>query len=257
MIIPRVIPCLSLTASGLVKTVKFRNPKYVGDAINTMRIFNEKEVDEMIVLDITASLEKRKPNFSLIQDIATECFMPLGYGGGITSVEDIKRIFELGVEKVTLNSIVFDQPQLISEASRIFGSQSIIVSIDVKRNLFGKYSVFSHSGSIDRKIDPVAYAKQAESLGAGEIFLNSIDRDGTRLGYTLDVIEKVAGAVTIPVIVCGGANSLSDFRQALHSGASAAAAGSFFVLHGKHRAVLISYPTRQEINQLLSGVDHE
>ena len=251
MVTPRIIPCLTFTTSGLVKTTKFKDPKYIGDVINAVRIFNEKEVDELIVLDITASIEKRTPNFSLIQDIATECFMPLCYGGGITNVEEIQKIFELGVEKVSLNTSLYNVPNLITEASNIFGSQSIIASIDIKRNIFGKYSVFSQSGKIDRKYDPIKYAQELEASGAGEILVNSIDRDGTRQGYDLDIMKHISQSVTIPVMACGGANDLNDCRQILQAGASAAVASSFFVLHGKHRAVLISYPTRQDINTLL------
>ncbi len=251
MIIPRIIPCLLLTSSGLIKTIKFNDPKYIGDIINTVRILNEKEVDEIIILDIKASVEKRSPNYKLLKDIATECFMPLCYGGGISSVDEIKKLFELGIEKVALNSSIFDKPQLLTQASDIFGSQSIVVSIDIKRNLFGNYSIISHSGSKDRKLDLVEFSKKVEGLGAGEILVTSIDRDGTRQGYDLDIIHRVASAVRIPVIACGGANDLTDCKKALIAGAAGAAAGSFFVLHGKHRAVLVSYPSRSEINNLL------
>jgi imidazole glycerol-phosphate synthase subunit HisF len=251
MIIPRIIPCLLLASSGLVKTVKFKDPKYIGDIINTVRIFNEKEVDEIVILDIKASLENRPPNYTLLKDIATECFMPLCYGGGIRSVDEIKKLFELGTEKVSLNSSIFDDSQLISQASNAFGSQSIVVSIDIKRNMFGNYSVNSHSGSIDRKVDPVDFAKKVEGLGAGEILVTSIDRDGTRQGYDLDIINRISSAVEIPVIACGGANNLEDCKKVLLAGAAGAAAGSFFVLHGKHRAVLVSYPDRSKINNLL------
>jgi imidazole glycerol-phosphate synthase subunit HisF len=251
MIIPRIIPCLLLASSGLVKTVKFKDPKYIGDIINTVRIFNEKEVDEIVILDIKASLENRPPNYTLLKDIATECFMPLCYGGGIRSVDEIKKLFELGIEKISLNSSVFDDSQLISQASNAFGSQSIVISIDIKRNMFGNYSVNSHSGSKDRKVDPVDFAKKVEGLGAGEILVTSIDRDGTRQGYDLDIINRISSAVGIPVIACGGANNLEDCKKVLLAGAAGAAAGSFFVLHGKHRAVLVSYPDRSKINNLL------
>jgi imidazole glycerol-phosphate synthase subunit HisF len=251
MIIPRIIPCLLLTSSGLVKTIKFSNPKYIGDVVNAVRIFNEKEVDELVILDIKASMENRSPNFKLLKDIATECFMPLCYGGGIKNVDEIKQLFGLGIEKITLNSSLFDNPQLLSQASEVFGSQSIVVSIDVKRNLFGNYSVVSHSGTKDRKISPIEFAKKVENLGAGEILVNSIDLDGTRQGYDLDIIHKVSSVVKIPVIACGGADDIEDCKKALNAGAAGAAAGSFFVLHGKHRAVLISYPSRSKINNLL------
>jgi imidazole glycerol-phosphate synthase subunit HisF len=252
MLTPRIIPCLLLVNTGLVKTIKFKEPKYIGDVINTAKIFNEKEVDELVVLDIAASINKQSPNFKLISDIATECFMPLCYGGGIKKIDDIKKIFELGIEKVSINSALFENPQLITQASNIFGSQSIIASIDIKRNFLGSYSVFSKSGKQDQKVNPVDFARKLADLGAGEILLTSIDRDGTRQGYDLDIIQSVSEAVKIPVIACGGANNLSDCRLVIQSGASAAAAGSFFTLHGKHRAVLISYPDRHQINSLLS-----
>jgi cyclase len=252
MLIPRIIPCLLLVNTGLVKTIKFKDPKYIGDVINTTKILNEKEIDELIILDIVASVNKQPPNFKLIGDIATECFMPLCYGGGIKEIDDIKKIFELGIEKVSINSALFESPQLITQASNIFGSQSIIASIDFKRNFLGGYSVFSKSGKQDQKMSPVEFAKKVADLGAGEILLNSIDRDGTRQGYDLDIVQQVSEAVQVPVIACGGANNLLDCKLVIQSGAAAAAAGSFFTLHGKHRAVLISYPERHQINSLLS-----
>ncbi|MCM2356961.1 MAG: AglZ/HisF2 family acetamidino modification protein [Geobacteraceae bacterium] len=250
----RVIPCLLLRNQGLVKTVKFKDPKYVGDPINTVRIFNDKEVDELIFLDITATFENKRPNFRLISDIASECFMPLGYGGGIRTVEDIKEILGLGAEKVIINSYALENTSFISEAAELFGSQSIVVSLDVKKNFFGNYEVFSHSGTKRTKLDPVSAAKQSEQMGAGELFLNSIDRDGTMQGYDIDLVSKVSGAVSIPVIASGGAGKLDDFSAAVNSGgASAVAAGSFFVFHGKHRAVLISFPTREEMQNILKS----
>jgi len=251
MLRTRVIPCLLLKGQGLVKTIKFKDPKYVGDPINAVKIFNDKEVDELIFLDITATLEKRNPNFKVIQDIASEAFMPLGYGGGIRDIDDIKKILNLGVEKVIINSFAVENPFFIRKAADIVGSQSVVVSIDVRKNFWGKYEIFIHSGKKNTKLDPLTYAQQVQSMGAGELFINSIDMDGTMLGYDVGLIRKITEAVDIPVIACGGAGRLNDFNRAVKSGgASAVAAGSMFVFQGKHRAVLISYP---EI-EMLKGV---
>lgn len=253
MLQTRVIPCLLLKNNGLVKTVQFKDPKYVGDPINAVKIFNEKEVDELIFLDITATIENRKPNFKVISDIASECFMPFGYGGGIRNLDDIKKLFNLGVEKVVINSYAFENPQFIKDASEIFGSQSIIVSIDVKKSLFGKYEVFTQSGKKNIKLDPVKYAMLMENMGAGELFLNSIDRDGTMQGYDIELIKKVSESIKIPVIACGGVSKIEDFGEAVKKGgASGVAAGSMFVFYGKHRAVLISYPSIHELEKIFS-----
>jgi imidazole glycerol-phosphate synthase subunit HisF len=248
MIRTRVIPCLLLRDRGLVKTVKFKHPKYVGDPINAVKIFNEKEVDELFFLDITATAENRKPPFKLISQIASECFMPFGYGGGIRDLDAIKDLFSLGVEKVAINSYAVEKSSFIRDAADLFGSQSIVVSIDVKKNLFGKYRVYTHGGRRSTSFDPVNFAMQMEQVGAGEIFLNSIDRDGTMQGYDLDLIRRVAEAVTIPVVACGGAGKVDDLRDAIKkAGASAVSAGSMFVFKGKHRAVLINFPTAEEL----------
>jgi len=253
MLKTRVIPCLLLKNEGLVKTVKFKNPKYVGDPINAVKIFNDKEVDELIFLDITATIEHRKPPFKLISEIATECFMPFCYGGGITSVEDIAELFKLGVEKIAINSQAVENPSLIKEAAARFGNQSIVVSIDVKKNMFGKYRVFTHGGRRATKLDPVDFAVRMQEIGAGELFLNSIDRDGTREGYDLELIGKVSESVNIPIIACGGAGSLDDFADAIkRGGASAVSAGSMFVFQGQYRAVLITYPSLKELENRLN-----
>lgn len=253
MLQARVIPCLLLKGTGLVKTTKFKDPKYVGDPINAVNIFNEKEVDELIFLDITATLEKRRPNFKLIAEIASECFMPFAYGGGITELEDMRQLFKLGVEKVVVNSVLHQNPGLVAECARIYGSQSIIGAIDVKKNFFGKYEVYIGSGTINTKKDPVKYAQQLEELGVGEIFINAIDRDGTMEGYDSKLINMVTKAVNIPVIACGGAGKLADFQTAVtQHGASAVAAGSFFVFHGKHKAVLITYPPYSQLVALFN-----
>ena len=253
MIRPRVIPCLLLKGKGIYKTIKFKNPKYVGDPINTVKILNEKEVDELVFLDISASIENKKPNFTIIEEIASECFMPLAYGGGINSVNDIKTLFSLGVEKVIINSFAIEHPEFINKARDLYGSQSIVVSIDVKMNLLGKYKVFTHSGTRDTGKDPVSAAIEMVQAGAGEILLYSIDRDGTMLGYDLNLIKEVSSKINIPLIACGGAWTLNHMEDAVKkSNASAVAAGSLFVFEGKHRAVLITYPTYKEIKKIFS-----
>lgn len=252
MLTTRVIPCLLLRGSGLVKTIRFKDPKYIGDPINAIRIFNDKEVDELILLDIDATREKRGPAFSVIEEVASECFMPLGYGGGIRSVEDARCILKLGVEKVVLNSIAWREPSVLQAASREFGAQAVVASIDVRRKLFGRYEVCIDGGIVGTGADPIEYARRVEALGAGEIFLNSIDRDGTMQGYDIELIAKVTAAVGIPVIASGGAGSVSDFGAAVRQGhASAVAAGSLFVFHGPHRAVLITYPPRIDLERVL------
>jgi len=247
MLTIRVIPCLLLKGQGLVKTVKFKHPKYVGDPINAVKIFNDKEVDELIFLDIEATVEGRRPPIKLISEIASECFMPLSYGGGLNDLDDIKAIFNLGVEKVIINSYAVENPHFINEASKLYGNQSIVVAIDVRKNSAGKYEIFTRGGGKKTGLDPVQHAMEMERLGAGEIFLNSIDRDGTMEGYDIDLIKKVTESVSIPVIACGGAGKISDFVDAVKKGgASAAAIGSLFVFHGKHRAVLINYPEKED-----------
>ena len=242
---PRIIPCLLLHHLGLVKTVRFKNPKYLGDPINIVKIFNDKEVDELFFVDIDATSERKSPSFELIERVAGEAFMPLGYGGGIRTLEDAKRILGLGIEKVAINSYAIENPQFIREASALVGSQSVVVSIDVKKNLFGKYEIFTHSGRKATGLDPVRFAVEIENMGAGEVLLNSIDRDGTMKGYDLKLIKEMTSALSIPVVACGGARTVQDLAAAVkQGGASAAGAGSMFVFQGPHRAVLISYPTR-------------
>lgn len=250
MLQTRVIPCLLLRNQGLVKTVKFKEPKYVGDPINSVKIFNDKEVDELIFLDITATVENKRPPFKLLSEIASECFMPLAYGGGIRSVEDIRDILGLGVEKVVINSHAVEDPSFIRRAADLFGSQSIVVSLDVKRSLFGRYELYTRGGTKSTGLDPVRFAVQMQDMGAGELFLNSIDRDGTQQGYDIDLVKRVTAVVGVPVIACGGAGRLEDFADAVHKGgASAVSAGSFFVFQGKHRAVLISFPSPEELQR--------
>lgn len=246
----RVIPSLLLSGDGLVKTVRFQKPVYVGDPINTVKIFNEKEVDEIAVLDIGATRNGKEPNFEKIAEIAGECFMPMAYGGGVNSVAQIRRILLSGVEKVILNSVVFRQPELIRAAADQFGSQSIVVSIDAKQGWFGRYQIRSHGGTVRQTIDPVTAAIQAVRQGAGEILLNSVDRDGTYLGYDIDLLSRVTAAVSVPVIACGGARNVQDFVMAVRDGGAAAvAAGSMFVFHGVHKAVLVNFPAEAVLRE--------
>ncbi|QOL52304.1 AglZ/HisF2 family acetamidino modification protein [Massilia litorea] len=250
MVHARVIPCLLMRNGGLVKTVKYKNARYVGDPINAVRIFNEKEVDELVFLDIGNPGVPAIPNFELLAEIASEAFMPFAYGGNIKSIEHVKRLYSLGVEKIVLNTAAADQPDLVSAAAALAGSSGVIVSIDVRRNWMGKYSVHVAGGTRDLKRDPVEYARAVEQLGAGEILLNAIDRDGTMEGYDLELIGRVCKAVSIPVVAAGGAAHLPDLRNAAGAGASGLAAGSMFVFHGKHRAVLITYPEYEELERL-------
>lgn len=250
MIRARVIPCLSLLNGGLVKTRRFRDPVYVGDPVNAVRIFNDKEVDEIAFLDIGATSSGKEPDYALISDIASEAFMPFSYGGGITNIDQIRRLYSLGVEKIVINSAATTNSALVSAAADVAGSSGVVVSIDVRRNWLGRYSVYTNSGKRNVKVDPVTFALHMERLGAGEILLNSIDRDGEMGGYDLELIGLVAHAVTIPVVAVGGAGELKHFSDAISHGASAVGAGSMFVFHGKHRAVLITYPEYGQLERL-------
>lgn len=247
MILPRIIPCLLLKGKGLVKGVKFKDHTYVGDPINAIKIFNEKEVDELIFLDITATREDRTPPLELIQTIADWCLMPFAVGGGITTIHQIRDILSHGAEKVCLNTSTIERPTLITEASDTFGAQSIVASIDFKKNWRGRYDTCIRCGTRSVGRHPVELAVEMESLGVGEILLNSIDRDGTQSSYDTDILRQVSDAVNVPVIACGGGGTDDDFVKALKEGrASAVAAGSRFVFHGRRRAVLINFPSKQE-----------
>jgi len=251
----RVIPVLLIHNRGLVKSVKFKDYKYVGDPINAVRIFNEKEVDELAILDIDASAENRVPDIERIEEIVSEAFMPIAYGGGITTTDQAKKILSAGVEKLILNRSAVKNPVLVSEIAKQFGSQSVVVSIDYKRNLFGRQGVYIENGKTNSGLDPLAFAKLMEEAGAGEIMLNSIERDGSFSGYDLEMIEKISHSINIPTIAVGGAASLSDFKEAVQHGASAVSAGSMFVFQRPHRAVLISYPSQQELEtQVYEGL---
>lgn len=246
------MPCLLVSNGRLVKTVRFRNPAYVGDPVNAIKIYNEKEVDELILLDITATAEGRRPDFSFLSEVADECFMPLAYGGGICDIDDISRIFSLGIEKVAINSYALENPSFVEKAAAVFGSQSILLSMDVKKNLFGKYRVYGRGGRNGTDHEPAAWAARMERIGAGEILLNSIDQDGTMEGYDTTLIRKVTEAVTVPVIACGGAGRIQDFKMAVEEGgASAVATGSMVVYQGKNKGVLINFPSQDDLKNIL------
>jgi cyclase len=252
MLRTRVIPCLLIQNERLVKTIRFKNPSYVGDPINAIKIYNEKEVDELILVDISATVEQRAPSFKLIEQVTSECFMPLCYGGGIRTLEEIQRILTLGVEKVAINSAAVENPLFVKEAAERFGNQSIVLSLDVKKTLWGKYLIYTQGGRKATQRDPVEFARQMERMGAGEILLNSIDRDGTWEGYDVELIRAVADAVSIPVIACGGAGKIDHFSDAVKKGgASAVAAGSMVVYQGKGLGVLINFPTQDELKRVL------
>ena len=253
MLRTRVIPCLLLREESLVKTVRFKNPSYVGDPINTVRIFNELEVDELAFLDIMASRNKSKPSFDVLQTIADECFMPLSYGGGLRDVASADRIFQIGFEKVILNTALFERPELISEISKRFGSQSMIVAIDVKKSVWGKYCVTCRSGTEVRKRHPVAWAKEIESRGAGEILLTSIDREGTWKGFDVELIEQVSSAVSVPVIAHGGAGNVVDIGEVVKRGkASAVGLGSMVVYQRKGMGVLVNFPDSEQLARAMA-----
>jgi len=245
----RIIPSLLIQNGGLVKSVRFKNHVYVGDPINTVRIFNDKEVDEIVILDISATRKREGPNIDLIRQIASECFMPMAYGGGIKNLDEIKKLVAVGVEKVIINTTAIVNPSLVSEAAKYLGSQSVTVSIDVRKNFWGSANVFSDGGRTNTNMHPLNFAKQMEERGAGEILLTSIEREGTFSGFDLELIKAVSSSLTIPVVAHGGASHVDDFLRAINNGASGVAAGSMFVFQGPHRAVLVSYPSQQELKE--------
>ncbi len=252
MLRPRIIPCLLVRNGGLVKTVQFGDSKYVGDPINAVRIFNEKEVDELIVLDISATTGEREPDYNLIKNLAAECRMPFCYGGGVTTADQLQYIVSLGVEKVAISAAATKNPDLISQAASRVGNQSVVIVMDVKKaGILRRHEIFIHNGKVKTGLDPVAFATTAEKLGAGEIVINSIDRDGCMKGYDLSLVKKVREAVSLPVTALGGAGSLDDLAQVIKGcGVSGAAAGSLFVFKGKYRAVLINYPSTVEKDKI-------
>ena len=249
MLQTRVIPTLLLKDEVLVKTIKFKNPNYIGDPINTCRIFNELEADELAFIDIRSTLNNKPPNFKILREISSECFMPLSYGGGINTLQQIEKILKIGFEKVILNTAALLNPKLISDASNIFGSQAIVVAIDSKKNIFGKYHIFAKSGKIKFNIDPISFAKKAEDLGAGELICTSIDREGTWSGYEIPLLKKITNQVNIPVIANGGAGTITHLNEAIElGGVSALALGSMVVYQRKGMGVLINFPDRNKLN---------
>jgi cyclase len=249
----RVIPALLLQNGGLVKTLKFANPKYIGDPINAIRIFNDKEVDEIMVLDISASKEQRGPNYSLIEQFAGECFMPLCYGGGIHTVDQAQHLFKIGVEKVCLQTSALKNMNIITQIANIFGSQSVLISIDIKKNWHGKYQLYSSVNGKTLSQPWLSYLVAAVNAGAGEVVFNSVDRDGTMQGMDLELIREASAAISVPLIAVGGVGSLAHIKEAVDAGASAVCAGAFFVFQGPHRAVLITYPQYNELEKLLTS----
>lgn len=256
MLRPRITPCLLVHDGGLVKTVGFKDPKYVGDPINAVKIFNEKESDELIVLDIDATVNGAEPNYKLITHLAAECRMPLCYGGGIRTPEQAKKIIGLGVEKVAISAAAIETPALIRRIADEIGSQSVAVVLDVRKRTFGStYDVWSHNGKKNSKRTPVELAVQAQQMGAGEIVLNSIDHDGKMEGYDLTLAKQVRAAIDIPMTVLGGAGSLADMGELISAcGIVGASAGSLFVFKGAYRAVLINYPSAAQRDELLETV---
>lgn len=244
----RVIPILSLRRRGLVKTVRFRRPKYVGDPINVVRIFNQKEVDEIILTEIVAAKEGRGPDFELLEQLASEAFMPICYGGGVRSVSDAKRILRLGMEKIALNSASLERPELVRELADSLGSQCVVASVDIRRTWRGIYEVHSHSRRAVPERDPLRWTERLIRMGAGEILVNAVDRDGTMRGSDVELLTRFRGRFDVPVIACGGVGSVADMRAAVRAGGlSAVGVGARFIYEGPYRAVLVSYLSRDEM----------
>ncbi|MGN5955375.1 AglZ/HisF2 family acetamidino modification protein [Sphingobacterium lactis] len=251
MLRPRIIPSLLIQDNGLVKTVNFKNPKYVGDPINAVKIFNEKSVDELAIFDIDATVKGHEPNYSLIERIANQSRMPLCYGGGVKTVEQAQRIFGLGIEKIALSSAVLQNPKLITAIADRVGAQSVIVVLDVKKKMFGGYEVYTHNGKKGTGINPFQFIQEAQELGAGEIIINSIDQDGVMKGYDFGLIDKAREQTSLPMTVLGGAGSLEDIKKVIDKHKIiGVAAGSLFVFKGVYKAVLINYPTKEEKEKL-------
>jgi cyclase len=254
MLRPRIIPCLLVHESGLVKSVQFKNYKYIGDPINAVRIFNEKQSDELMLIDIDATVNNNEPNYKLIQNIASECRMPLCYGGGIKNVEQAQNIFSLGVEKIALSSILIEVPKLISKIASKVGSQSVVAVLDIKKKMFGGYELYTHNGKKSTGINPIEFIKKIEELGAGEIVINSIDQDGMMNGYDLKLVEQVRYSTSLPLTVLGGAGSMTDIGNLIQNyGIIGAAAGSLFVFKGVYKAVLINYPSTIEKDNIINN----
>jgi len=253
MLSTRIIPVLLLHNQGLVKTVKFKNPSYIGDPINAIKIFNEKEVDELVFFDIDASKKGVEPNYDLISDFASECFMPVCYGGGIKNISQIKKIFSLGIEKVSLNFIEMIKTDVVKEAISVFGAQSIVVTIDLKKTLFGRYRLYNYRLGKLEKDNIEDIIEKVNQIGVGEIIVNNVDREGTQSGYDIALMDKITSLTSIPVVAYGGASKLEDFKELKEkTNISGMAAGSFFVFQGKHNAVLISYPKYETLKKLFN-----
>ncbi|NQT27628.1 imidazole glycerol phosphate synthase subunit HisF [candidate division KSB1 bacterium] len=253
MLYPRIIPCLLVHKKGLVKTVGFKEPKYVGDPINAVKIFNEKEVDELIVIDIDATTQNHEPDYKMIENLAVECRMPFCYGGGIKTTDQAQRIFSLGVEKIAISSIAIENPSIVAKIADRVGNQSVVVVVDVRKKRFSNYyEIYTHNGTQKSKKNPFEFVSEVEKLGAGEIVVNSIDKDGTMNGYDLDLIESIRDSISIPLTVLGGAGTLNDIGVLINKfGIIGAAAGSLFVFKGKYKAVLINYPSPDEKQKLI------
>jgi cyclase len=251
MLSTRLMPCLLMSNGSLVKTVRFKEGSYVGDPVNAVRIFNQKEVDELILLDIHATTQDRGIDYETLEKVVSECFMPICYGGGVRSIEDMRSLYMLGIEKISLGAAAFEVPGLVQAASCEFGAQAVVVTLDVKKSLLGKATVRTHNGTRDTKVTPLDAAREFEKQGAGEILLYAIDRDGTWAGFDLKLIEAVSHGVTVPVVATGGASSLQDVKAAVtEAGASAVAIGSMAVFQGKDLGVLIKFPSRKDQDAL-------
>lgn len=254
MLIKRIIPMLLLQGGGLLKGEKFKKHRYVGDPVNAVRIFNEKEVDELCLIDIGVTANRSEPDYAHLEEIVSEAFMPIAYGGGVCKISQVEKLFKIGVEKVIINTAFFENPSFVSECSAVAGAQSIVVSIDYRKGIFGRHEVFVHNGSRKTGRHPVEYALEAQEYGAGELLLTSIEREGGGKGCDLELIEDVVSTVGIPVVAHGGVGELQHIRQAItQAGASAVAAGSFFTFYGKHKAVLLTYPDQCELHNLFNA----
>lgn len=251
MLRPRIIPSLLLHDKGLVKTVNFKYAKYVGDPINAVRIFNEKEADELAFFDIDATVLNKEPDYILIEKLANQSRMPLCYGGGVKTVEQAQKIFALGIEKIALSSAVIQNPRLVPQIANRVGSQSVVVVLDIKKKLLGGYEIYTHNGKKSTGVNPFKFAEELEQLGAGEIIVNSIDQDGVMKGYDLNLIDKMSEMISIPLTVLGGAGTIDDIEKVINRyGVIGVSAGSLFVFKGPYKAVLINYPSKIEKNKV-------